>query len=260
MSDEEEGLQNRNPAIERMMAILTELEKAPDGLSLKRLADRTGVTRSTVYRILNSLEAHDMVRQMDRAQYVLGARLLSLADGVTSTPVSRRIAEKAQPHLDRVAATLGESCKVSIYDRGFVLVIAAAVGHNPYALAAGIGQHLPIHAGAGSKVLLAHLPPAEIDAVLAGELKRFTALTLVDPDALRAELELVKARGWSRDGGEFGVSVNAYGAPIIDATCEVIAAISVPFLVGQDADYEEKVRTVAITTAIAIGSDLSGSA
>ncbi|BCP52107.1 IclR family transcriptional regulator [Kaistia sp. 32K] len=257
MSDDEEGLQNRNPAIERMMAILTELEKTPSGLSLKRLAERTGVTRSTVYRILNSLEAHDMVRQVDRAQYVLGARLLSLADGVTSTPVSREIAEKAQPHLDRLAATFGESCKVSVYDRGFVLVIAAATGHNPYALHAAIGQHLPIHAGAGSKVLLAHQPEAEIEAVLSHELKRYTVLTFVDPEALRAELALVRARGWSRDGGEFAVSVNAYGAPIVNLSGQVVAAISIPFLVGQDAEYEDKVRNIAMTTAIAIGSDLT---
>lgn len=256
MSEDEEPLHNRNPAVERMMAMLAELEKAPAGLTLKRLAERTGVTRSTVYRILNSLEAHGMVRQVDGARFILGARLLSLASRVTPTPLGRDIAEKAQPHLDRLAMTLGESSKVSVYDRGVVLVVAAASGHNAYALHAAIGQHLPIHAGAGSKVLLASLPPGEIDRVLSGELKRFTDRTFIDPSALRAELELVRTRGWSRDGGEFAVSVNAYGAPIIDPSGQVVAALSVPFLAGRDADYEEKVRIIAVTTAIAIGGDL----
>jgi len=239
-----------------MMTMLAELEKSPAGLTLKGLAERTGVTRSTVYRILNSLEAHGMVRQVDGARFILGPRLLSLASSVISPPIGRVVAERAQPHLDRLAATLGESSKVSVYDRGFVLVVAAASGNNPYALRAAVGQHLPIHAGAGSKVLLANLPAEEVERILAGELKRFTALTLVDPDALRAEIALVRGRGWSRDGGEFAVSVNAFGAPIIDASGQVVAAISVPFLAGRDADYEERVRVVAVTTAIAIGGDL----
>ena len=256
MSEDEAASLHRNPAVDRMMAMLGELEKVPAGLTLKGLAERTGVTRSTVYRILNSLEAHGMVRQVDGARFVLGARLLSLASGVIAPPIGRIVAERAQPHLDRLAITLGESGKVSVYDRGSVLVVAAASGHNAYALHAAVGQHLPIHAGAGSKVLLASLPPEEVEKVLSGELKRFTDLTIVDPAALRAEIERVRTRGWSRDGGEFAVSVNAYGAPIIDASGAVVAALSVPFLAGRDADYEERVRIVAVTTAIAIGGDL----
>jgi DNA-binding IclR family transcriptional regulator len=256
VSEDEEASPHRNPAVERMMAMLSELEKVPAGLTLKGLAERAGVTRSTVYRILNSLEAHGMVRQVDGARFVLGPRLLSLASGVIAPPIGRVVAERAKPHLDRLAATLGESSKVSVYDRGSVLVVAAVSGSKPYALHAAVGQHLPIHAGAGSKVLLANLPKDEVERILAGDLKRFTDLTFVEPDALRAELERVRTRGWSRDGGEFAVSVNAYGAPIIDPSGAVVAAISVPFLAGRDADYEERVRIVAVTTAIAIGGDL----
>ena len=251
--------QHRNPAIERMMAILVELEKNPGGLGLKSLVERTGVTRSTVYRILNSLEAHEFVRQIDDARYVLGSRLLSLADGVTTAHDSREIAKTAQPHLDALAARLGESCKVSVYDRGFVLVIATAAGNTPHSLHAPVGLHLPIHAGAGSKVLLAHLPEPEKSAILARALKKFTDMTLVEPAALRAELDKVRAQGWSRDHGEFSIAVNAYGAPILNRDGEVVGALSVPFLAGRDPDYEARVREAALATAVAIGADISGS-
>ncbi|BCP55256.1 IclR family transcriptional regulator [Kaistia sp. 32K] len=256
MSEDEETLHNRSSAVERMVAILAELEKAPAGVPLKVIAERTGVTRSTVYRIMNSLVAHGMVRQVQGARFILGSRLLSLANGVLSPLIDRVIAERAQSRLNRLAATLGESCMVSVYNRSLVQVVAAASGSKPYALHAAVGQSLPIHAGAGSKILLANLPTEEVERILSGELKRFTTMTHVEPDALRAELALVRSRGWSRDGGEFAIQVNAYGAPIIDSSGRVVAAISVPFLAGRDAAYEERVRIVAITTATAIGASL----
>ena len=256
MQDEEIARQNRNPAIERMMAILSELERRPNGLGLKRLAESTGVTRSTVYRILNSLVAHDMVRQLDNSDYVLGSRLLSLADAVTVSSLSSTVAITAQPHLDSLSFSLGETCKASVYDRGFVVVVAVAPGRKAHALHAQVGEYLPIHAGGASKVLLANLPAPEVDRLLERTLTRYTEQTICNQDELRRELEQVRDQGWARDHGEFNISINSYAAPIRNRADEVVAAISVPFLAGRDAAYESIVLDAALATAQKVSADI----
>ena len=255
MPASEMDAQNRNPAIERMMAILQQLERAPNGLGLKRLVAQSGVTRSTVYRILNSLTAHGLVRQLENSDYVLGSRLLSLADGV-GMPSGGRVAKAAQPHLDFVARSLGETAKISIYDRGHVLVVAVAAGDKQHTLRARVGEQLPIHAGGSSKVLLAFLPEAERLRVYSRPLTQYNDRTLIEPEALEAELSRVREQGWSRDHGEFTASVNSYAAPIRDRSGDVVAAVSIPFLAGRDAEYEQLVRATTLATADRISMEL----
>jgi len=246
--------QHRNPAIDRMAAILDELEKAPNGLGLKRLSERTAVTRSTVYRILNSLLAHGIVRQLENSDYVLGSRLLSLADAVVS-PIAGRLAECAQPHLDRVARQVGETAKVSVFDRGHVLVVAIAPGSLSHALHAVVGEHLPAHAGGGSKALLAGLDEADMQRVISRPLTRFTDRTIIDPNQLREEVFRIREQGFSHDDGEFSLSVNSFGAEISSAGRSV-GAISIPFLAGRSSEYEETIRAAVIATAQLISADL----
>ncbi|MBD9529862.1 IclR family transcriptional regulator [Paracoccus sp. PAR01] len=249
MPDESELSANRNPAIEKMMAILTEIERQPNGLPLGKVAEAAGVTRSTAYRILNSLLAHDMLRQLDNAHFVLGSRLLSLADSVTVGALGSRVATAAQPVIDEVSRTLGETVKVSVNDRGQVVVVAISLGRKARALQAQLGEHLPIHAGAGSKVLLAHSSKDEIDRVLDSKLPIYTERTLSDPQELLAELEKIRQQGWSNDPGEFDLSVRAYAAPIKNRQGQVTAALSIPFFADVSRDYEAALLYSAQTAA-----------
>lgn len=255
MHGAEGALQNRNPAIERMAAILSELAKTQGGLGLKELSTRADVTRSSAYRILNSLLAHGYVRQLESSLYILGPQLLELADGV-AMPSGGRVARAAQPHLEIISRSLGETSKVSIYDRGHVVVVAVAPGNQGHALHARVGEQLPIHAGGGSKSLLAYLPQDVRERIYSRPLTQFNERTLIEPEALETELARIRDQGWSRDHGEFSASVNSYGAPIRDRSGQVVAAISIPFLAGRDAEYELLVRTTVVEAARRIGNDL----
>ncbi|MDT1062245.1 IclR family transcriptional regulator [Paracoccus sp. CPCC 101403] len=232
-----------------MMAILTEIERQPNGLPLGRVAEAAGVTRSTAYRILNSLLAHDMLRQLDNSHFVLGSRLLSLADSVTVGALGTRVAAAAQPVIDEVSRTLGETVKVSVCDRGQIVVVAVSLGRKARALQAQLGEHLPIHAGAGSKVLLAHLSREEMERVLGSKLPTYTERTLSDPGELLSELEKVRQQGWSKDPGEFDLSVRAYAAPIRNRQGLVVAALSIPFFADVSQDYEAALLDAAQTAA-----------
>ncbi len=250
---------HRIPVIDRMMDVLAQLERRADGASIRELVDRLDLPRTTVYRILNTLQLHDMVRRTSAGDYRLGPRLLALAARAAADLGGLDLPALARMHLERLSAATGEACKVSVVDAGGVLVCATVEGKREYALTVVPGQRLPLHAGAAGKVLLAHLPPDELRRFLAEKLPRHTARTFTDPKRLARELARIRRQGFAEDRGEFSPSICAIAAPIPDRSGRVIAALSVPFLAGSDASHVEKIRVEVIATAGAIAADLPAS-
>ncbi len=247
---------HRIPVIDRMMDVLLLLERRGNGASIRDLVDQLRLPRTTVYRILNTLQFHDMVRRSAEGSYRLGPRLLALAARAGVDSHDYDLAALALPHLERLATETGEGCKVSVVDGDGVLVVAAVDGQREYALTVAPGQRQPIHAGAASKVLLAGLPKAEMERHLAGSLVRYTNRTLTDPKRLAAELARIRRQGWAQDRGEYSPSVHAFAAPIRDHNGKVVAALSVPFLAGASAARMEVLRAKTIAFAGAIAADL----
>jgi DNA-binding IclR family transcriptional regulator len=248
---------HRIPVIDRMMDVLALLEKRNNGASIRELVDHLGLPRTTVYRILNTLHYHDVVRRTQDGAYRLGPRLLALAARTLPDAEDYDLAALSRPHLEALAEKTGEGCKVSILDGNAILVVAAVQGTREYALTVVPGQHQPLHAGAASKMLIAHVPKAELDALLGeGDLIRYSAKTITDRKRLHAELARIRREGWSEDRGEYSPSILAYAAPIRDRNGKVVAALSVPFLLGSSAEHMEVIRVAVIAVAGAIAADL----
>src|SRR5690554_964617 len=136
------------PVIDRMMEVLSAIEQRPAGLTIRELTTELGLPRTTVYRIVNTLQHHEMVRRDDAGIYHLGRRLLTFASHVASRASELDLVAICQPHLDRLASDLGEGVKLSVLDDDGILVLATAQGRSEYALAVAPGQRMPIHAGA----------------------------------------------------------------------------------------------------------------
>lgn len=248
---------HRIPVIDRMMDVLALLEKRNNGASIRDLVDHLGLPRTTVYRILNTLHYHDVVRRTSEGAYRLGPRLLALAARTLPDAHDYDLAALSRPHLEALAEKTGEGCKVSILDGNAILVVAAVQGTREYALTVVPGQHQPLHAGAASKMLIAHVPKDELDALLGeGDLIRYTAKTITDRKRLAAELARIRREGWSEDRGEYSPSILAYAAPIRDRSGKVVAALSVPFLLGSSPEHMEVIRVAVIAVAGAIAADL----
>jgi DNA-binding IclR family transcriptional regulator len=212
----EAGAKHTIPVLDRMMEVLGRIEASAAGLTIRQLTEALGLPRTTVYRILNTLQAHQVVRRDEHGAYHLGRRLVSLAQHVGPAARDLDLAAAAQPFLDRLAADLGEGVSVSVIDPDGVFVLAAAQGRREYALTVAPGQRMPVHAGAASKLLLAHLPEEEIDAWLDRPLAGYTPRTITDAKRLRAELARIRRQGWAADRGENGPSIQAYAAPVFD--------------------------------------------
>ena len=240
------------PVIDRMMDVLGELEHQDSGLTIRALTEALSLPRTTVYRILNTLHRHGMVWRDDGGAYHLGRRLLMLASHVAARVSDIDLAAIGQPFLDRLASEVGEGIKLSVIDQQGILVLAAAPGRREYALTVAPGQRMPIHAGAASKLLLAYLPPEELDYWLSKPLAAYTSKTITDPKRLRAELARIRRLGWARDRGENAPSIMAFAAPVFSKGGKLEAALSVPFLAGAEPSRMEEIRMAAIGAARAI--------
>src|SRR5262249_42480130 len=146
----------------------------------------------------------------------------------------------------------GEGIKLSVIDAEGILVLAASPGRREYALTVAPGQRMPIHAGAASKLLIAHLAPDELDYWLSKPLAPYTGRTITDPKRLTAELARIRRQGWAQDRGESAPSIMAFAAPVFSRSGKLEAAVSVPFLVGTPASRMEEIRLAAMATAKAM--------
>lgn len=252
-SDDKED-KNGVPVLERMMEILSSLERQPSGETIRDLSKQLSVPRSTVYRILNTLHAHNVVQRRLDGTYVLGPRLLSLASKVRSDTSFDLIAI-AQPIMKRLAEQTGEANKLSVLDQQSVVVVAAFAGQGQYALNPAVGQSFPLHAGAASKMLLTHMGQQAIDALLETPLPRFTPRTITEPPKLLTELNRIRKQGWASDRGEHGGSVWAVAAPITAPSGGIIAALSIPYLAADKENEErERLRDLVVEAATEISS------
>jgi DNA-binding IclR family transcriptional regulator len=241
--------QHTIPAIDRMMGVLSALAEQPDGASITALTAGLVLPRSTVYRILNTLEAHEVVQRDGAGCYRLGKRLRTLAEHVPSRPAKLDLAGLAQPFLDQMAISTGHSVKLSVLDGEGVLVLAAAQGRRPYALGVTAGQRMPINAGAAGKLLFAFEPPERQEDWLSRPLAAFTPRTVTDSKRLKAEASRIRRQGWAQDRGESAPSIYAYAAPIRDHDGGVLAAVSIPFLHGTAREEVASIRHATIRMA-----------
>ena len=208
-------------SIRRAFDVLGALAGGPLGVT--EVADRAGLPKSTAARLLTTLVREGAVEQIPGdTGYRLGPRLATLAAGLT--PV-RSLAALAHPGLADLAEAVGEAAGLSVPDGDLVHYIDQVDTPNPVSVRDWTGSRVPLHAVSSGQVLLAFRPPAAIDRYLARPLERFTARTLVDPDALRERLREVRHDGFSWVCEEFDEGINSVAAPIADASGEVVAAV-----------------------------------
>ena len=226
--------------------------------SLDDLAATLDVHKTTVLRLLRTLESERFVHRDPGHRYHLGSRLFELG----STALEQRgIRDVAQPHLARLSReTGGQAVHLAAYEHGAAIYIAKVESTSSVRMYSRIGLPAALHATAVGKVLVSELPPGEQAAVIDRlDFHRFTANTITDADTYRAALAEVRERGWAQDAAEHEDFINCVGAPVRDGAGRVIAAvsISVPDVLLPRDQVLGLVPQLLETTA-AIGSEWAG--
>ena len=211
--------------LDKASALLDTLAEESD-LGAAQLAERIGEPRSTVYRLLASLQALQMVEPGPRrGTYRLGLRLLQLGSAVIARFDERQAALPAMEDLHR---TTGETVFLCIRRELDAVCIERLDGERVQSLALRLGGSLPLHAGGASKALLAFEPERFWhEYVAAADLRRIVDDEPLDPAALLEELREVKRLGYALSDEDVTLGIAAIGAPIFNYKGEICAALSI---------------------------------
>jgi IclR family acetate operon transcriptional repressor len=212
-------------SIDRMIAVLDALERAHDQ-SLEQVARGAGLSESTALRYLMSLSKHDFVERNPRTgTFRLGLRLFRLG----TLAVDRRdVVNLARPAMDQLLKAFGESVNLATRQQGNIVLISVLDSPNPVRKGSRVGETDVWHATSLGKALLAAMPAAEAEAILASApLTGFTPNTMTTAEALLRDLQAVRTRGYSIDDEEAVEGLRCVGAAIRDHDGNATYAMSV---------------------------------
>lgn len=209
-------------SLSRALTILVLLGE--DSHSLDQLAAHLGVHKSTVLRLLQTMEAQRFVTHDSHHRYVLGSRLFELANHALE---QRDVRTLARPHLSALNAATGQTVHLAVYESGEALYIDKIDATQSVRMYSRVGRPAPLHCTAVGKVLVSGLPRAEWRAVAERlDYHPFTDRTITTPERYLEELEKVATQGYAEDHEEHESFVNCVGVPVRDGTGAVVAALS----------------------------------
>lgn len=238
-------------AVARALDVLETLAEQP-GLGVTALATEMGLTKSIVFRLLQTLEETGYVqRDGDRAVFSLGYRVALLGERVGRDGALLHV---APPIMDELRDETGENVNLVIREGENAVAIATREGLHAIRIFAQSGRKGPLHAGGGSLLLLAYAEPAIRDRVLSGPLKTYTNQTITAPDQLVKIIQRIRSNGYNvalndLDDGAFSIA-----APISNAAGEVVAALSIA---GASVRLDERQRGTYIDAVRAAARKIS---
>jgi DNA-binding IclR family transcriptional regulator len=208
-------------SVERALGILRALSTGPARVT--EIAARTNLPKSTVSRLLSTLEGLDAVEQDGAGgPYRLGPLVLEIAG--TVGPV-RALPDVARPFLVELSLLTGEAAGLSVLEGAMVRYLAQTTPADEVQVRDWTGEAVPVHVTPSGLVMLAFVPEPEAEKVLAEDLAIFTPTTVVDPDVIRARLAEIRTAGSVWLVGEFSADATSVAAPVFGADGTVVAAI-----------------------------------
>lgn len=209
-------------SVARAVKIIEALAMSPAGLS--ETARRVGLPKSTVARLLSTLEATEAVeRAEDGRMYRLGPMVqrLSAAAGGPA-----QLAAFAWPYLEELTAATGEAAGISIPDGYRVHYIDQTEATHPVQVRDWAGELIPMHLVPSGLVIMAHWPEEQTDRYLRRDLEKTTSNSVTDPEAIRERLSRIREEGYVWVFEEFIEGINSVAAPVFEKDT-ITAAIHV---------------------------------
>lgn len=211
----------RIQSVERAALVLRLLASGPRPFGVTELARAMGLPKESLDGILCTLVAAGLVAQDPATgKYRIGASLLHLSNGDLDT---NELRARSLHSADTLAARSGESVWIATPHEGGALVVHHVFRPDDSTQVLRMGAHLPLHASAVGKTLLAFDHDLDVPEKLPG----FTDRSLTEHAALAAELYEIRRRGWAAAVDEHADGRAAIGAPLRDASGRTVGAISI---------------------------------
>jgi IclR family transcriptional regulator, KDG regulon repressor len=219
-----DGLQ----AVERAADLLSAMAQASGPVGVRELSVRMGFSKSSVHRILVSLESRGFV-EMDPVScgYRLGVRAMEVGLAVVD---QMELDVACRPFLEELLRHTNETVNLAILDEadGQVVYLVKLEPAQSIRINTRLGARRPAHSTALGKALLAELEPGRLESILRrGPLAGLTGRTITDPEELMSHLQLCRERGYAVDDEEFEEGIICVAAPVRGYGGSASTAVSV---------------------------------
>lgn len=209
-------------AVERALDVLMCFTSQTPELTMSQISVMVGINKSTVHRLLATLERKRFVeRDPSTGVYRPGLRLLQMASLTLEQNDLRRL---AAPFLHSLCEQYRENVNLTVLDNTDVTYIDVIESPQRVKLAAVIGQRLPAFCTASGKAILAFLPEENLDLILKNGMPGYTPNTITSPEAFFNDIRLTRERGYAISEQEYEDGINALAAPICH---QPIASVSI---------------------------------
>lgn len=210
---------------DRLLRILESFGPRERDVSLGDLAERVGLPKSSVHRLLTTLIAHRFVdRDPATRRYTLGIRLFELGSAAIH---ERGLHGAAQPQLEELSRSTGETCHLAVLSGIEAVYVYKVDGPANISMSSRVGGRAPCHATSIGKVLTAWGPAELLAEVRAHPMPACTSHTITSVERFDSELAVVRSQGYALDLEEYSDGLHCVAAPVRDQSGRVAAALGI---------------------------------
>jgi IclR family transcriptional regulator, KDG regulon repressor len=212
--------------VKKALAILDSFTQDLQSQGVTEIAQKLGLHKSTTFYILSTLREEGYItHDANTKKYSLGYKLLDLAGRIY---YRRDLKSLSSPILQELSQAIEEDITLNSLIEGKRVCIALVESRRFVRNLVPLGKPFHAHCSAAGKVLMAYLPPKEIDELIARHgLPRFTPNTITLKSRLMAELRRIGEQGYGESRSEFGLEAAALAFPILNGKGEIVAALSI---------------------------------
>ncbi|MBE0602425.1 MAG: IclR family transcriptional regulator [Deltaproteobacteria bacterium] len=240
-------------SVAHALDVLEEFRDETDELGVTELSKKLKLHKNNVFRILATLQSRNYIEQnKSNDNYKLGIKCLELGQTFIH---QRGLLKQAKTILRELAEMTGETSYLSFLRGNEVVYLDAVEGTSTVRVISRVGLHMPLHATAAGKALVAFESEEDLAKRFSGELRRYTKTTKTELSELIEDLGNVRKQGYATDFEEFEDGLRCLAAPIRDYTRKVIGAVSVSGPAHRIS--EERINGVISTEVVRAATTLS---
>ena len=211
-------------SVERVLDIIEVLSTEHDGIGVTAIANRVGLHKSTVHRLLTTLTGRGYLAHTAEGNYKIGLKLI---EAVSCYINSLELQTEARPYLVQITGELGLTSHLGVLDKDMVVYIEKMDVVSSVRMYSQIGLRMHSYCSSLGKCLLSNYSKKELNGIMKDcSFIRFTNKTIGSIEELHREMAKVRKLGWAMDDEEYEIGHRCIGAPIYDYKGDIIAAIS----------------------------------
>jgi len=212
------------PNLRKACEVIKAIAECSDGLSFKQLQHKTSIPRTTLIRILETLQIQEFVRQRSNKFYQLGNEFLRIGLQFSNR---LNLRELSASHLNRLAISTRATSHLAVPSGNKSLIVAVQESPERIQAASKPGFVADLHCSSTGKCFLAMSNVEVYKWCYENNPNAYTPKTMTDPSLLEAELAITRKRGYAIDNEEYSIGIRCCAAPVYNAAGQMTAAIGI---------------------------------